>query len=269
MARINVEQKALTDPRFYRLGLDMGADPKAAHAVGLVAMIRVWNECIERGRYALDGWLLDATLGVENIGETLVKSDLATRSANGQFRLRGTKGRVEYLEEKRKLARKNGCLGGRPRKPASVSGKTDVGVPEKTLIAPAPAPVILSSTPAKPAREKKPRERNPVFDALAEVTGTDVTIKSNCKTIGTKSAELSSAEPPYSPDEIRAFGTRFHELCDWARRDGRPRPTPGELVKWIHLLRLKPPASTSNNGRDFDPMKSSAPIDFDAERNGR
>jgi hypothetical protein len=243
MARVNVEQKALTDPRFYRFGLDLGADPKHAHAVGLFAMVKVWNECIERGKYTLEGWLIDATLGSENVGESIVNSDLATRCAGGRFRLRGTKGRVEYLEEKRKLARINGQKGGRPRKPTLVSKKTDVGVPRETPLTPAltPAPALAlaqkteEKTPLPPA---KPGGEDFLFDALAEVCGIDPTVKSVNRTLTRKTDELANAHPPYTPDEVREFGKRFWELCPDAK-DKRERPTPPQVARWIGLLRTK------------------------------
>lgn len=112
-------------------------------------------------------------------------------------------------------------------------------------------------SPDKPAKEKiapRGRERNPIFDALAEVTGVDASIRSQAKTLGVKSAELAAAEPPYSPEEIFEFGRRFLDLCSWARKDGRERPTPGELVKWIHLVRAKSPAPKVKS--TFDPFQN-------------
>ena len=88
MARVNVEEKALTDPRFYRLGLELGADSQFAHAVGLFAMIRIWKECIERGKYTLEGWLIQAVIGNEKAAESVVNSDLATRCAGNRSTLR-------------------------------------------------------------------------------------------------------------------------------------------------------------------------------------
>lgn len=150
MARVNVEQKALTDPRFYRLGLDLGAPEEFAHAAGLFVMVRVWNECIERGRYVLDGWVLQALVGRTDGADLVTRCDLAAALKDNRFRVRGTKGRVEYLEEKRRLARINGQKGGRPRKPTSVSQGTDVGGPGETPPAPAPAPAQKTEDPPDP-----------------------------------------------------------------------------------------------------------------------
>lgn len=102
----------------------------------------------------------------------------------------------------------------------------------------------------------KPRERNALFDAIVEVTGVDDSIRSHAKTVGIKAAELAKAKPPYTPDEVREFGRRYHEFCSWARDKGRDRPSPGELVKWISLLRAKKkPPQPAPNLKPFDPME--------------
>ncbi len=168
MARVNVEQKALTDPRFCRLGMDLGASPEHAHAVGLFTMVRVWNECIERGRYVLDGWVIQAIVGKTDGADLVASCDLSVPLAGNRFRVRGTKGRVEYLEEKRKLARINGQKGGRPRKPTSVSEITDVGVPGKTPPAPAPAPAPEPKTQSLGARRGGPHSRTPFVPPTVE-----------------------------------------------------------------------------------------------------
>ena len=148
MARVNVEQKALTDPRFYRLGHDLGAPSEFAHAVGLVAMIRIWNECIERGDYAVDGWLLQAAMGRTDACELVCDAQLAVKTRGGKYRVKGTEGRIEYLEKLRESGRVNGPkgaqfgkLGGRPRKPGNrVSDNGADGIAGNPPPAPAPAP---------------------------------------------------------------------------------------------------------------------------------
>ena len=58
----------------------------------------------------------------------------------------------------------------------------------------------------EPSGAKKPRPRDPLFDAIAEVCETDPTIKGNGSSIGTVRQALLDAEPPYTPDEVRAYG---------------------------------------------------------------
>lgn len=100
---------------------------------------------------------------------------------------------------------------------------------------------------AKPSGEKKPRDRNPLFDALAEVSGLDPATAG--PRIGTAAALLAKAAPPYSPDEVREFGRRFWQLCPWAAEQRRPRPTPGEVANHIGLLRADPTAPLAGAGR--------------------
>src|SRR3990172_4708665 len=120
MARVNVEQKALSDPRFYILARLLGSE-EADLALG--RMLHVWNECIERETYVLSKAILCAIFGETEAPEWLVLSELAEAVGSDEYRIKGTRGRIEYLAIKRATARKNGALGGRPigsrRKPKS------------------------------------------------------------------------------------------------------------------------------------------------------
>lgn len=150
MARVNVEQKAITDPRFYRLGVELGAPDEYAQAFGLFAMIKVWNECIERGKYTLDAWVIQALLKCQTAPEKITGCDLASATGHNRFRIKGTKGRVEYLETCRRIGRQFGHLGaehgkkgGRPRNPPTgVLETPHGGMQNNPLPAPAPAPVL-------------------------------------------------------------------------------------------------------------------------------
>jgi len=106
MARVNVDQVALTDGRFARLAQLRGwAD--ADHARG--KMLLVWNETIHRGA-ELPVWLIDHHLGAGGAGDLLV-AELATLvtlagevagvPAGGTIlRIKGCAGRSDYLEKK-------------------------------------------------------------------------------------------------------------------------------------------------------------------------
>jgi hypothetical protein len=83
--------------------------------------------------------------------------------------------------------------------------------------------------------EKKDRPRNPLFDAVSEVTGADAKLVGSL--IGKVSAAL--AEAGYGPDDVRDFGRRYLDLCPWARGE-RTRPEPAELQKHIGKLRAAP-----------------------------
>lgn len=105
--------------------------------------------------------------------------------------------------------------------------------------------------------ESKPREPNPLFDAIADVCGVDPKLQGS--QIGISCAKLKECEPPYTPEEVYAFGKRFHEFCSWAAKDGRARPTPTELSKWIGGLRTSP-VSPPNL---FDGMTPEKPTNVD------
>lgn len=94
----------------------------------------------------------------------------------------------------------------------------------------------------KPKRKRKPkpdappkqRDRDPLFDAVAEVTVSDPALVGS--NIARVRHRLAQADPPYTSDEVREFGRRFQEICTWAKGDNRP-PALEELLKNISKLR--------------------------------
>lgn len=172
----------------------------------------------------------------------------------------------DHIRRVRSEAGKKGAVhghkGGRPRKdeeggkrqkrqtkrqitPSSSSVAFAVSTSEKTSDASAsgaighkPDDATERPTPtATSGKSKKPREPNPLFDAVAAVTGLDPATAGSH--IGSVTAALTSANPPYTADEVHTFGRRFHEFCSWARGE-RDKPHPGELQKYIGKLRAAP-----------------------------
>ncbi|HEX3152962.1 MAG TPA: hypothetical protein VHR66_33125 [Gemmataceae bacterium] len=101
-------------------------------------------------------------------------------------------------------------------------------------------------TPARRQRAprttaRRPRDRDLLFEAVAEVTGLDAgsarsKLNSACK-------KLREADVAFTPDEVREFGNRFWEFCPYAAQQGRQfheRPYPHELATYIGLLRAGP-----------------------------
>ena len=109
--------------------------------------------------------------------------------------------------------------------------ESEEGVPPSPPF-PADAGPRDADPPPKPAKAGKP---NPLFDALADVTGLDPATAGGV--IGVAAKKLAEADPPYTPDEVREFARRINDFCPWAGKDGRARPTPGEVAKYIGLLR--------------------------------
>jgi hypothetical protein len=116
MARINVEQRALSDSRFRCLGTLLGASPELAQATGLGVMLGVWNEAQEREVFTFTALELDAITGCHLFGTHAVHAGLMERTRGRKFRVKGADGRLEWLGKKRRIGRLNGKLGGRPKR---------------------------------------------------------------------------------------------------------------------------------------------------------
>lgn len=123
-------------------------------------------------------------------------------------------------------------------KPGTGTG-TGTGSSLQAAAGPLPAELDPSLVPEQP-KPKNPRPRNALFDAVAEVTGSDPDVVG--KYVGKIASLLTKAQPPYTADDVREFARRFWEFCPYASNDNRERPTLGELEKNIGQLRApKPP----------------------------
>jgi len=98
----------------------------------------------------------------------------------------------------------------------------------------------ISSDPDPSVKQKpaKVRERNPLVDAIAEVTGLSPATDGGL--LGKVAANLAKLDPPFAPDEVYAFARRFWELCTWAARDKRERPTANEIERYGPMIRAGP-----------------------------
>jgi len=70
-------------------------------------------------------------------------------------------------------------------------------------------------------QEPAPRPRDLMFDAIVSVTQIDPSIKSAAASVGKAQRELTQAKPPYTPEEVLAFGVWWNG-DDWRRKNGPP-----------------------------------------------
>jgi len=99
--RVNVETKALADPRFKVLGRLLGS----SHFDALGRCIAVWHYCLDKQVHGVSGSMLDAISEQESFGDSLVKAGLAEKTEDEQYRICGLSGRIEWLGAKRETAK--------------------------------------------------------------------------------------------------------------------------------------------------------------------
>ena len=99
--------------------------------------------------------------------------------------------------------------------------------------------------PKSASAEKAPRLRDPLFDAIAEVCGVDPSTAG--ASIGKVEAALKKAMPPYTPDEVRAFGAHW-----WEWKDRTAPPSIWKLKEQIGTVR-------SSNGQGKHEPEQPAP----------
>lgn len=222
MARVNVEQRALTDSRMVRLGRNLAGQKIPTHiarSLGIGWMAFIWNECQERGTCFLDRDTLETACGeFENAGQMLVEIELAEEVEQGIFRIRGTTQKnVEWLNDVRDRAGKGGkkraenltkeqrseiarnAANARYSNKDAKPGLSKAACPvlSQPACAPAPAPILEAEskeeTPLVPlagGNEKKKREPKrelpddwePSFDLIAWAAEKHPRVNANAET---------------------------------------------------------------------------------------
>ena len=142
-ASVRIEDEAFSDERYEDLALFAGL-PDADCARGKMA--RLWRQCTLEHTHKIETHVALRVLGPNGV-EALIRARLGERVGDSHVRIRGTKGRIEWLKQLRENG-KHGVKGGRPKRntdnPPGLGKQNPSGVPQGSAIetppAPAPAP---------------------------------------------------------------------------------------------------------------------------------
>lgn len=106
-ASVTIDRKAWGDVRFAVLAKFMGVDDPD---VALVKMGRIWGYCTEEETKIVPVEFLEAILGIpaDRVAADLERSKLGDDLGDGTVRIRGCKGRTEWLAQKREAGKKGG-----------------------------------------------------------------------------------------------------------------------------------------------------------------
>lgn len=102
MASVSVEFSAYLDPRFTLLGSLSGKT--RFDAIGRMGAI--WIYCIEKCQATHPAAMIDALAEMPGYSQWMVDAALAERADGDQIRIKGTEGRIEWLEQARYRQRK-------------------------------------------------------------------------------------------------------------------------------------------------------------------
>lgn len=198
--------------------------------------------------------LFDATFGVSGLADAMTAVGwISIRSGSLVFpnfaRHNGKSAKARALDSARKRAVRSEGSDGVRKMSGSEPDKNRTRGEERReegnpLAGHPPGEGGKADKPKKAKPPPKARPRNPLFDAIAEVTGLDATIKANGELIGVVSASLAKGEPPYTPDEVRQFAREFWTHCGYAAREKRRYPTPKEVERNICRVRGVPAGMT-------------------------
>lgn len=173
MPAVRIEEEAFGDERYDDLAVVAGlAD--ADHARGKMA--KLWRQCTLENTQILHRVTVERVLGTKGF-EALVFARLGEQTEVDRIRIKGTQGRIEWLQK----VRENGSKGGRPKGVRKqnhlVSAVETKNQPrqeqkqeqEQKLSSLDPA---LNSGPAEAARSEPPLDR-------IQVTPSDATVREN------------------------------------------------------------------------------------------
>lgn len=240
MASVSMEFSAYTDPRFKLLGKLTGTD----HWAALARVSSLWMHCLERGSPVVRRDLIDALMEIEGYASALVSADLAEAIENdaNSVRIRGTKGRIEWLKKAR-VRQKRASAAAKAKRDSSKVGSdlgpnvgSDFGREQSSSSASASASVSSSASTEKTENKNKPsRSRAPgsVFDLDAAYQkyplkkGKKKGMQKLAREIRTEAdyQSLLAAIDRYSECSevkkgfIKHFSTFAHEWTDWTDPD--------------------------------------------------
>jgi hypothetical protein len=258
-ASVRIEDEAFSDQRYVRLAQEAGlAD--ADHARGKMAVI--WRQCtIEQSHY-LDVKDVTAILG-ERGPDALVNARLGERKGD-RIRIKGTKGRIEWLKKLRGNG-KFGKLGGRPKKnPQGFSNKpTRVCENARTETPPAPAPAPAPAqllTPTTKTESSERSARSKPATALVVVEPVDAVVWMplvDGSSFGVTQKQIDEWAPAYPAVDI---ATELHKARAWCDANPTRRKTKrgvhGFLVSWLAR------AQDSGRGARASPKQTPTSPDF-------
>lgn len=105
-APVRIESKAYTDWRYTSLEQTFGYP--FGWGIGIMSM--VWSHCTTERRHSLTPKALDAIAKLSGFADALVASELGEPQEDGTIRIRGTEGRIEWLDGLRERGRRGGVM---------------------------------------------------------------------------------------------------------------------------------------------------------------
>lgn len=158
MAAVRLDPEAFRDPRFRILGGLLKTNEYDA----MGRLVFVWSYCTEKQTHYLTKDVIAGLTHSENFADFMVAADLAEHF-NEKIRVKGTKGRIEWLAKLRKNSRKGGAARKAKAKPEGYPDGSQKASQSEAKAKPEPSPLSLTLSPSlsfSPTLSKKQKERD-------------------------------------------------------------------------------------------------------------
>lgn len=145
MASIRLEDEARKDPRFILLGKRLGTSKFDARA----RVEELWAFCTDKQTHFLSPEIIDALGEFDGLSEHICDPEvgLAEKTHEG-IRIKGLKGRIEWLAELRKNAKKGGQARKKKVNPEGSQKATQKGIQNEARSKPESSPLTLTLAPS-------------------------------------------------------------------------------------------------------------------------
>ena len=162
-ASVRIEDEAFVDTRIELLGSIAGYN--RFEALGRLA--HLWRLCTHRSTYCVSETQVASCLGLKGV-EALLQSELGERLTDG-IRVKGTSGRIEWLQKKREAGSKGGLA--KSSKSADECSKPEVVLEQKPSESypPTPTPTLAPTlAPVDMPTEPKRKFVKPTIEQVAD-----------------------------------------------------------------------------------------------------
>lgn len=240
--RVNVDSKAMKDPRFKRLGRLLGVDWHE----GLGLCLEVWMYASEARSEFMTAADVDAVVDRDGFGQAMAAAELA-EPAGERLRLRGVRKRIGYLDQQAEKGRAGGLKSAavrRAKKSAHLEANAEAAA--STLLKQRSSPPDLVSDPA------------PDLTLFPDQAPTRAVAARGSNAPRSRGRASVTIAPPGTRDAIAYFCDRYqakygHKCTPTKRQAGEvqrlvARHGLDEVKRRIYILFDAPPAFLARGG---------------------
>lgn len=237
MASVSLDFKFFSDARIKVLSRALGLDHFGVRG----RCMALYHHCVEECVHTISGVMIDAIADLDGFAEAMVQAKLASRFEwcedgsegpalpEGEYRIRGTKGRVEYLGRLRNSSKSGGDARAKSAERGEGGRFKPAGQPIVQPVASHPAGHLPADTPAI-----DPAEASASTSSSASSSASNSKQRNKTIATGSPSADAEPEGPTPTAQTWRAyrdaFAARYRAKPPWNSKTG------GQLKQFVSRI---------------------------------